>query len=157
VHKRQQEPQKAEASRQVTEGLCPTIVSALGVDHVHLVHQPGMRKIGPAAGNFWVVQRQKGETAVPVPSSQALDLAGTESTLSVVDDHVRVGALAWRGQMGRGCCRRSHTPIVQATAGVWADVESTRQVLGAFRGSLALEGDAKARAVCRFEFTLQCA
>jgi hypothetical protein len=111
MHQRQQEPQRGKASRQVTEGACATMVPSLSVDYVHLVHQLGMGKIGPAAGNFWVVQRQKGETAMPVPSRKALDLAGTESTLSVVDDDVCVGTLAWRGQMGGRGCRRWHTPI----------------------------------------------
>ena len=79
VQERRRPPQPPQPARQVANRLRPPVPVAVAVDDHHFLHHPVVRQVGPAAGDFRVVQRKIRELFLAVPPRQLADLGRADA------------------------------------------------------------------------------
>ena len=70
VEQRSGPPEASQSSRQVANRLGAPVAIAGAVDDHHLLHQPIVRQVGPAAGDFGIVQREIRQMSLAIPPRQ---------------------------------------------------------------------------------------
>ena len=76
----------------------PPMAVAVVIDDHHFLHHPVVRKVGPAARDLRIVQRQVRELLLAVPPGQLANLRRADAAMAVVDDDVAAGPFGRRRQ-----------------------------------------------------------
>src|SRR6476659_1522433 len=74
VQERRRPPQPPQPPRKVADRFCSPMPPALAVDDHHLLHHPIMRKVRPAPGDLWIVQRKIRQLLLAIPPGKLANL-----------------------------------------------------------------------------------
>ena len=107
IQQRHCPPESSQPEREIADRLGAPVPVAAYVNDAHFFHQPIVGQIGPALGDFGIVQRQVRQPCLAIPPRQLANLRRANAAVAIVDDDVDVGTLvrSWQ-EHGKGKCVR---------------------------------------------------